>query len=102
MEDDVKKVEEIMDMFSEKGPDIIKKLLKTLYSKETGKSMGEAVAAFYNELTDAGIDKKVAVKMARDYLSSIKEMSPNMNKDNPTKDFKFNNYANSDSENEVD
>ncbi len=105
-DDDVKKVEEIIDVFSEKGPEMIKSMMKTLYSKEAGKSMGEAVAAFYKELTEAGIEKEVAIDMTRDYLNSVKEMSPDINHGHNGKHFDFtknsNNEKESNSEDEVD
>lgn len=80
-------MEEMMDIVGKKAPEIIKNIMKTIYSEEAGTQIGKGVAALYKELIAAGIDKKEAIEMAKDYLNAIKEMAPDMNQSDSNKNF---------------
>lgn len=76
----VKEIGELLDTVSGKLPKMISGLLDTMYSAEAGKKMGQAVGGFYKELTESGIPSEEALKMARDYMLSIKELANSLGK----------------------
>jgi hypothetical protein len=76
----VKEIAELLDSVTTKVPALIEGLLKLLYSPEAGKNMGQAVGSLYKELIDAGIPKEDALKMAKDYLLSIKDVANGVSK----------------------
>ena len=71
----VKAIGELLDEVSGKLPKLFSGLMGSLYSAEAGKNMGQAVGSFYHELLDAGIPQDEAMKMARDYMLSLKEIA---------------------------
>ncbi|MEA4822503.1 MAG: hypothetical protein VB111_00100 [Clostridiaceae bacterium] len=74
MSNEVKELGEVLDELSGKVPQLISRLLGTLYSAEAGTQMGQSVGSFYKELIAAGIPSDDALKMARDYMLSIKNI----------------------------
>ena len=75
---DAIEVSEMLDAVSTKVPELITKLLKTVYSEEAGRNVGRAVGVLYRELVDAGIPQDVALKMATDYMISFKDLLGSM------------------------
>ncbi|MGI5899097.1 MAG: hypothetical protein ACOX8S_04135 [Christensenellales bacterium] len=75
----VKEIGELLDQVSGKLPKMISGLLDTMYSAEAGQKMGQAVGSFYKELVGSGIPPEEALKMARDYMLSIKEIARSAN-----------------------
>lgn len=71
----VKEISELLDEVSGKMPKLISGFMETLYSAEAGKKIGQAVGCFYKELLDSGIPQDAALKMAKDYMISIKEIA---------------------------
>ncbi|HEY8350092.1 MAG TPA: hypothetical protein PK767_05450 [Clostridiales bacterium] len=71
----VKEIGELLDAVSDKAPKIITSLMDTLYSAESAKKMGQAVGSFYRELVESGIPQEEALKLARDYMLSLKDMT---------------------------
>jgi len=71
----VKEIGELLDAVSDKAPKIITSLMDTLYSAESAKKMGQAVGKFYRELVESGIPQEDALKLARDYMLSLKDMT---------------------------
>jgi hypothetical protein len=71
---DAQEVSELLDAVSSKAPDLIRNLLKTVYSAEAGRHVGEAVGGLYQELLAAGIPAEMALKMAGDYMISFKDL----------------------------
>lgn len=71
---DAIQVSEILDVVSTRVPEMITNLLRTVYSEEAGRSVGQAVGALYRELVSAGLPREVAVKMASDYMISFKDL----------------------------
>jgi len=67
-------VSELLDAVSSKVPDIISNILKTVYSAEAGRHVGQAVGGLYQELLEAGIPQEMALKMAGDYMISFKDL----------------------------
>lgn len=78
MEPNPKEIAEILEAVSTKVPELITKLLRTLYSEEAGREMGKAVGSLYKELTESGIPQDVALNMTRDYMFSLKDLTRNM------------------------
>ncbi len=71
----VKEISELLDEVSNKLPKMITGLMDTLYSVESGKKMGQAVGNFYKELIESGIPQEEALRMARDYMLSLKDIA---------------------------
>jgi hypothetical protein len=72
-----KEIGELLDEVSNKVPKLIHGLLESLYSAEAGKRMGQAVGNLYKELIEAGIPQEEALKMAKDFMLSLKDISGN-------------------------
>jgi len=80
----VKEIGALLDEVSGKVPKLITGLLDTIYSAEAGQKMGKSVGNLYKELVDSGIPQEEAIKMAKDYMLSMKDMVGNMTQ-NPGK-----------------
>jgi len=76
----VKEIGELLDEVSGKLPKMISGILETLYSAEAGRSMGQSVGNFYKELVGAGISQEEALKMAKDYMLSLKDITSSFTK----------------------
>ena len=74
----VKEIGALLDEVSGKVPKLITGLLDTIYSAEAGQKMGKSVGNLYKELVDSGIPQEEAIKMAKDYMLSMKYMVGNM------------------------
>ncbi|MDD4124165.1 MAG: hypothetical protein PHW77_00330 [Eubacteriales bacterium] len=70
-----KDIGELLDEVSSKIPKLITGLMDTVYSAESGKKMGQSVGSFYKELLESGIPQEEALKMARDYMLSMKDIT---------------------------
>lgn len=75
-----KEIGELLDEVTSKLPKLINGLMDSMYSAEAGKKMGQAVGSFYKELLEAGIPQDEALKMAKDYVLSLKDITANINK----------------------
>lgn len=65
----------ILDTMSDKAPKLIRDLIGSLYSKEAGTNMGQAVGAFYKELIASGIPQDAALDMAKGFSFSMKDIN---------------------------
>lgn len=65
----------ILETVGEKVPKMIRDIMGSLYSKEAGVSMGQAVGAYYNELIQSGIPQQAALDMAKEFSFSMKNIS---------------------------
>ena len=72
---DVNELREVLDTVSDRVPKLIKGLISTLYSKESGASMGQSVGAYYQELVASGIPQDAALEMAKSSAISIKDIA---------------------------
>ena len=82
--DDPKRIGQVLDEVTDKIPKLISNIINTVYSSEAGTGMGQAVGNLYKELVASGIPQEDAVKMAKDYMLSIKDFTGNMvNKEGP-------------------
>jgi len=66
--EETEEVKAILEMVSKEVPALIKNIIASVFSEETGRNMGKAAAAFYKELKESGIPENVAVKMTEDYI----------------------------------
>ncbi len=74
MDNDIEKLEEILDIVSERVPALLKNLRNLVYSKEAGKEFGSGVASFYKELIDGGIPAEQAMEMTRGYMVDLRAL----------------------------
>ena len=74
----VKEIGQLLDEVSGKVPKLISGIIDSIYSAEAGKKMGQSVGNLYKELIESGIPEGEAVKMAKDYMLSIKDIAGNM------------------------
>lgn len=68
-------VGELLSAVTDKVPELIAKLLHTLYSEGAAKEMGKAVGSLYKELVASGIPSETALKMTSDYMFSLKDLT---------------------------
>lgn len=66
---------EILTLFSEKVPGLVKNLVTSVFSEEAARSMGKAAATYYQELKAGGIPDAVAVQMTKEYIGTFSKMS---------------------------
>lgn len=71
---DAQELDDILEVVSKKVPDMITNILKTVYSADAGRNVGQAVGNLYKELVDSGIPRDMALKMASDYMISFKDL----------------------------
>lgn len=70
-----KDVGELLAVVTDKVPELVAKLLHTLYSEDAAKEMGKAVGSLYKELAASGIPNETALKMTSDYMFSLKDLT---------------------------
>ncbi len=76
----VKEISALMDEMSTSLPAMLRNVVNVVYSAEAGKNMGQAVGNLYKELIEAGIPNEDALKMAKDYMISVKDLMNNFSK----------------------
>lgn len=76
----VKEIGEMMDMMSSKLPTLIKEMYEILYSEEGAATMSKAIATFYKNLMDAGMDKNDAMFLTQEYMETLKSMTSQFGK----------------------
>ena len=79
---DTEELAQVLDTVGEKVPKLIRDILGSLYNKEAGTNMGQAVGAYYKELVDAGIPQEAALEMAKEFSFSLRNF---MDKNAPMK-----------------
>ncbi|MCK5253855.1 MAG: hypothetical protein KAQ96_12935 [Thermoplasmata archaeon] len=67
-------IKEILEVVSDKVPELLEKLSDILYSKENAIKYGEAVATFYTTLVEAGMEPDQAFQLTEKYMSSLSPM----------------------------
>jgi hypothetical protein len=72
---DIQDLNQVLSVISEKVPKLITELLGTIYSEEAGAQMGKAVGKFYQELVSSGIPEQEALKMAKDYMNTLRSVT---------------------------
>ena len=67
--EDAQEVADLLDAVTGRVPTLLRAVLEQLYSPDAGRRMGQAIGAFYQELTDAGLPPERALQLAEDYAS---------------------------------
>jgi hypothetical protein len=65
---DAEEVKEILEVVSKEVPGLIKGIVGSVFSEESGRDMGKAAGAFYKELKESGMPDEIAVRMTENYL----------------------------------
>ena len=92
-------MEQMMDLISEKTPEILNGIVKTIYTKEAGKSIGQGVSAMYQELINGGMEKDDAMLMTKEYMYAIRDMALDTNEEQNQQTMSNKNNDNADSSN---
>ena len=69
--EDAQEVAEILDAVSGRVPALLRSVLDQVYSPEAGRRMGQAIGAFYRELTESGLPPERALELAENYASPL-------------------------------
>jgi hypothetical protein len=72
---DPEAIKEILEVVSQKVPELLEKLSDILYSKDNAQKYGEAIATFYKSLIDAGMEPGEAYALTEKYMSSLSPLS---------------------------
>lgn len=65
----------ILETVGQKVPQLIRDIMGSLYSRESGINMGQAIGAYYKELLEAGIPQDAALEMAKEFSFSLKNIN---------------------------
>ena len=72
---DPEEIAALLAAVSKEIPGLVKGLLDTFFSPEAAANVGQAVAAFYNNLREGGIPEDQALAMTKDYLGTLTKWS---------------------------
>lgn len=72
---DTESMREMLTLFSDKVPSLVKNLVTSVFSEDAARSMGKAAATYYQELKAGGIPDAVAVQMTKEYIGAFSKMS---------------------------
>lgn len=72
---DAEELGSILETVGDKIPKLIRDIIGSLYSKDAGTNMGQAVGAYYKELIESGIPQDAALEMAREFSFSMKNIN---------------------------
>jgi hypothetical protein len=64
-------IAELLEMVSDKIPNLIRGVMESFFSPEAASNMGKAVAEFRKTLIDGGIPEDEAMEMTREYLRTL-------------------------------
>lgn len=65
------KIKDILNVVSDKVPELLKKLSNVLYSQDQAKQFSLAAATFYKELKTAGMTDEQAFALTNQYMSTM-------------------------------
>jgi hypothetical protein len=68
--EDVEELKEVMNILKNTVPDMIKGIVDALYSGNNAEEFGKQVANFYKSMIDAGMDKKEAFELTKEFMES--------------------------------
>ena len=73
-------IKEILEVVSKEVPGLIKGIVGSVFSEESGRDMGKAAGAFYKELKESGMPDEIAVRMTENYLGVFTSLGDIMKK----------------------
>lgn len=73
--DEIRGIMEAISDFLPKVSELVKGVISSIFSEESGRSIGKGMAAFYMSLKEGGIPDDVALKMTEDYLHTLTRWS---------------------------
>ena len=68
---DPEEIKKILNIVSDKVPDLLTKLSDVLYSTDQAKKFGKAAAIFYKELKGTGMTDEQIFELTRQYMSTL-------------------------------
>lgn len=71
----VQEIGELMDVMADKLPGLIREIYDILYSEEGAATMSKAVATFYKNLIEAGMEKSDAMYLTEEYMSTLNSLT---------------------------
>ncbi len=60
---------------SKEVPPLIKGIMESVFSEESGRNMGKAAGALYKELKASGIPDETAIRMTENYIAAFTNIS---------------------------
>jgi hypothetical protein len=64
-------IKEILNVVSDRVPELLKQLSDVLYGTDQAKKFGKAAAVFYKELKGTGMTDEQIFELTRQYMSSL-------------------------------
>ncbi len=64
-------MKELFSLFSSEVPEMIKRIMNSVFSEEAGKNMGKAASAYYNQLKSGGLPDEVATQLTVEYMRTF-------------------------------
>ena len=68
---DPEKIKDILNVVSDKVPDLLRKLSDVVYGVDQAKKFGKAAAVFYNELKGTGMSKREIFELTKQYMATL-------------------------------
>jgi hypothetical protein len=68
---DAREVREILEVVSTEIPKLLDSISKTLYNPQNAESLGKSVAQFYKQMTEAGMDEKLAYDLTQKFMANF-------------------------------
>jgi hypothetical protein len=68
---DPEKIKEILNVVSDRVPELLKRLSDVLYGADQAKKFGKAAAVFYQELKDTGMSNEQIFELTRQYMATL-------------------------------
>ncbi len=68
---DAEQVKEILDVVSNRIPELLNSLTDVLYGKEQAGKYGTAIAGFYKSMKESGMTEEQAYELTQQYMSSL-------------------------------
>jgi len=73
--EEMRGIMEAISDFLPKVSELIKGIISSIFSEESGRDIGKGIAAFYKSLKEGGIPDDIALKMTEDYLHTLTRWS---------------------------
>ena len=68
---DPEQIKEILNVVSDRVPELLRKLSDVLYGTDQAKKFGRAAAIFYKELKDTGMSEQEIFELTRQYMATL-------------------------------